>query len=339
MNRTLRRPMFRMGGSAEGITSGLSMPRQGYKDAKLVEVPEEKGAPISQDLIDAGIFRTGGPKKNSADVTKSNTTNANSESSNKQTVMDLINERRNIMDALAPRAERKDTSFNDFLINFGLDLLNRPKQGKGVSGFLSTAAASAQAPFAAYQQAQQIEDAYKDKQTTEDRNMISEILNNMDEDDLSAMMKKVEAGVAAGYYKDKNEGIIRQLQKEEYGVMDMPGEEQNARIKELERMIIRDQEVPAGMVNSVAQHIYKIETGGYPEDIQKDLNKTKTYIKPNHVAGVKKDEAGDVVEIILDANFSSTYQPNQIYYDAQTGNLFKNIGKQGEAPRFIKVEY
>ena len=52
MNRTLRRPMFRMGGSAEGITSGLSMPRQGYKDAKLVEVPEEKGAPISQDLID-----------------------------------------------------------------------------------------------------------------------------------------------------------------------------------------------------------------------------------------------------------------------------------------------
>ena len=28
MNRTLRRPMFRMGGAAEGITSGLS--RQGY---------------------------------------------------------------------------------------------------------------------------------------------------------------------------------------------------------------------------------------------------------------------------------------------------------------------
>ncbi len=230
MNRTLRRPMFRMGGSAEGITSGLSMPRQGYKDAKLVEVPEEKGAPISQDLIDAGIFRTGGPKKNSADVTKSNTTNANSESSNKQTVMDLINERRNIMDALAPRAERKDTSFNDFLINFGLDLLSRQKQGKGVSGFLSTAAASAQAPFAAYQQAQQIEDAYKDKQTTEDRNMISEILNNMDEDDLSAMMKKVKAGVLAGYYKNDKEGIIRQLQKEEYGVMDMTGEEQNARV-------------------------------------------------------------------------------------------------------------
>ena len=29
MNRTLRRPMFRIGGTAEGITSGLQ-PRQGY---------------------------------------------------------------------------------------------------------------------------------------------------------------------------------------------------------------------------------------------------------------------------------------------------------------------
>ena len=33
MNRTLRRPMFRMGGTAEGITSGLA-PRQGYKGTK-----------------------------------------------------------------------------------------------------------------------------------------------------------------------------------------------------------------------------------------------------------------------------------------------------------------
>ena len=38
MHRTLRRPMFRIGGSAEGITSGLQ-PRQGYATNKdnLVE--------------------------------------------------------------------------------------------------------------------------------------------------------------------------------------------------------------------------------------------------------------------------------------------------------------
>ena len=38
MNRTLRRPMFRMGGSTgEGITSGLQAPRQNYEGGKTVE--------------------------------------------------------------------------------------------------------------------------------------------------------------------------------------------------------------------------------------------------------------------------------------------------------------
>ena len=36
MNRTLRRPMFRMGGAAEGITSGLDKPRQQYSNGDRV---------------------------------------------------------------------------------------------------------------------------------------------------------------------------------------------------------------------------------------------------------------------------------------------------------------
>ena len=35
MNRILRRPMFRMGGKAEGITSGLDKPRQQYNTAGI----------------------------------------------------------------------------------------------------------------------------------------------------------------------------------------------------------------------------------------------------------------------------------------------------------------
>ena len=135
--------------------------------------------------------------------------------------------------------------------------------------------------------------------------------------------KMLPDGVAAGYYKDEAEGIKRQLQKEEYGVQDMPGEAEAARIRELELMISRDQEVPAGMIKSVAEHIYKIETDAYPETVRGDLNKTKTYIKPNHIAGVKRDDNGDVVEIVLDSAYDKTYSPNQIYFDAQTGELFK----------------
>ena len=42
MNRTLRRPMFRMGGAAEGITSGLDKPRQQYNLAGRVLPTQEE---------------------------------------------------------------------------------------------------------------------------------------------------------------------------------------------------------------------------------------------------------------------------------------------------------
>ena len=281
MNRTLRRPMFRMGGSAEGITSGLA-PRQRYDNGNIVE---------------------------------------------------QIQQKKSIIDALAPRTPRKDTSMRDFLINFGLDIASRPASGS----IFSTAAASAREPFAKFQQAKQMEDAYSMKETDEDRALITSLIKGMDDDQLSSMMKKVKEGVDAGYYKDEKEGIIRQLQKEEFGVQKMEGEEKALRIKDLEKLISRDQEVPAGMIKAVAEHIYKIETNAYPEDIQKDLNRTKTYIKPNHIAGTKRDDEGDVIELVLDANYARTYSPGQIYFEPQTGELIKYVSKEGDAPRFVKV--
>ena len=55
MNRVLRRPMFRMGGSAEGITSGLA-PRQGYKDpaGSVQPIPRTRTG-MSDFLINFGL--------------------------------------------------------------------------------------------------------------------------------------------------------------------------------------------------------------------------------------------------------------------------------------------
>ena len=270
MNRTLRRPMFRMGGTAEGITSGLQ-PRQGY----------------------AGTGNTSDQR-------------------------------------VSPFSSR---NFNDFLIGMGLDLVSRPASGN----IFQQVATSAKGPFEKFQQAKQIEDAYGMKETDEDRALVADLIKGMDDDKLSALMKDVKAGVESGLFADEKEGINQLLKKKIYGVQDMPGEAENERIRQLELMISRDQEVPTGMIKSVAQHIYKIETDAYPEDIQKDLNKTKTYIKPSHVAGTKKDNDGNVIEIVLDANYARTYSPGQIYYEPQTGELFKNVSKAGDAPRFVKV--
>ena len=287
MHRTLRRPMFRMGGSTEGITSGLA-PRQGYANQSLVQ---------------------------------------------------QIQDKKSVIEALAPRAPRTDRSMSNFLIDFGLDIASRPASGS----IFSTAAASAKEPFARFQQAKQRETAYGMSETSEDRAFITEMIKGMDEDKLSAMMKEVNAGVKSGYYKNVNDGIIRQLQKDEFGVQDMPGEAENARILEIEAKLSRSsaEDVPTIILRSVAQHIYKMETGGYPEEIQADLNNTKGFIKPIHIASYKKNADGEINEIIVKAVYAGSYNINDkpIYFDPGTGDLFKNVGKEGEAPRFIKVEY
>jgi len=293
MNRTLRRPMFRMGGTAEGITSGLA-PRQGYA--------HEPGHVKQSDT-------------------------------SKTSIMDKLNFQKSMVETLAPRQPRQDRSMSNFLIDFGLDIASRSPSGS----IFSTAAEAAKNPFAKFQQAKQMEQAYGMSETSEDRALIASLIKGMDEDKLSALMKDVKAGVEAGEFANEAEGIKLLLQKKIYGVLDMPGEAENARIRELEVMIARDQEVPTGMVKAVATHIYKMETNAYPEDIQKDLNRTKTYIKPNHIKGVNKDADGDTIEIVIDSNYDKTYTFGQIYFDAQTGDLFKRTSKAGEAIIFTKV--
>ena len=284
MNRVLRRPMFRTGGSAEGITSGLA-PRQGYKDANLVE---------------------------------------------------QIQTKKNIIEALAPRQPRQDRSMSNFLIDFGLDIASRPPSG----GIFATAAAAAKDPFANFQKAKQIEQAYGAQETEADRALIADMIKGMNDDQLSALMKDVKAGVEAGEFATEAEGIKLLLRKKIYGVLPMEGEAENARIRELELMISRDQEVPAGMVKAVAQHIYKIETNAYPEDVQKDLNRTRTFIKPLHIASRKLDDDGEISEIGINADFKTFYMKNQIYFDAQSGNLFKNVTEDpNKAPLFVRVDF
>ena len=109
ISRTLKRPMFRMGGSAnEGITSGLNAPRQNYSTAGQV-LPY-----------------------NMADLVKQSQTQA----------MDPA-----VRAAYQPYFEKpQGEGLSRFLINFGLNLASTPPVGKGFSGLISTAAGAAKQP-------------------------------------------------------------------------------------------------------------------------------------------------------------------------------------------------
>ena len=281
MNRTLRRPMFRMGGAAEGITSGLS--RQGYDTGNIVE---------------------------------------------------KIQTQKSIIDALAPRQPRTDRSMSNFLIDFGLDIASRPPSGS----IFSTAASAAKEPFSRFQESKRMQEAYGMQETSEDRALIADMIKGMDEDKLSALMKDVKAGVEAGEFPDEATGIKLLLQKKIYGVLDMPGEADTRRISELEDWITKEDPKSFGYARKIAEHTHKMQTDGYPDEIQRELNQSKIYIKPRHWAGSKTDENGDVSEIIINANFKTTY-PRGIYFEPQSGNLFKLVSKEGEAPLFVRIDF
>ena len=286
MNRTLRRPMFRIGGTAEGLTSGLA-PRQGYKDP-------------------AGM-------------------------------VEQLQTQKSILDALAPRQPRQDRSMSNFLIDFGLDIASRPPSGS----IFSTAAAAAKNPFAKFQQAKQMEQAYGMSETSEDRALIASLIKGMDEDELSAMMKRVKEGVKAGYYKDDNDGIIRELRVREQGVQDAPGEADLKRIDFLEDWVVKEDPKTIGYARKVAEHLHKKQTGGYPEEITNELVEYPNHIKPRHWSKVVKpkvNEDGEIISFVIDGNYSTTYKKG-MYFEPRTGNIFKLVSKQGEAPVFVRVEY
>ena len=115
MNNLYKRPMFRKGGSAEGgITSGLGRP--GYAENGAVEelTTEEK---ILQDAGDQGTMST----------------------------------RDRMLKAVGAQPNKQN--FNDFLINFGLNMASNAPSGN----IFQTAAAQAKDPYADFSKANQAE--------------------------------------------------------------------------------------------------------------------------------------------------------------------------------------
>ena len=112
MNRIMKRPMFRKGGSAgEGITSGLA-PRQGYQNAGDVK---------QNDLSKLNNIR---------DLTP-------------QQILELSKQMAFQAPPMAP-----DNSLRDFKIDFGLDLVSRSPGGN----IFQTAASAAKDPFARFKE-------------------------------------------------------------------------------------------------------------------------------------------------------------------------------------------
>ena len=127
MNRVLRRPMFRTGGSAEGITSGLDQTkltasRPAYNRGRVVRPGGYRG---DEDIV-LGRTKKSLPK---------------------------------YWEALQDIREPRKSRFPEFLTSMGLDLLTRPKSGN----IFQQVAASAKGPYSEWMGARADRGAREDK--------------------------------------------------------------------------------------------------------------------------------------------------------------------------------
>jgi len=289
-NRTLRRPMFRMGGSTgEGITSGLEAPRQNYKKAGDVE---------------------------------------------------KITQQRDLINQLAPRTQRTNTNFNDFLINFGLDLVSRPKSGN----ILSQIGASTQPAFTQFQKAQQLKEAYAQQGESDDRSLITELVKNLSDADMSRAQKLANDMVASGMVNSEGEKMTYAEALEEavgsivYGVKKEPGELRTEAIDTRAGVLIKQEPDNLGYdsamrIAEAAQDIFDGKIEGVTKD---DIDTDQLFIETETLNGMDLSEDGTLT-IPTDTEEKSIdfgdYIDGMVYYNYRDGKFYRKSGK-----RFIPIQ-
>ena len=185
MNRVLRRPMFRMGGSTEGITSGLDAP----------------------DINKRQPLNVGG----GADARYFISRAANMPSLKTDTPPDELESRYNrAMEFIKSKQTARSSDINDFLINLGLNLVSQPSTGN----IFADVGQSARAPYARFAERKSTARQEQDKLS---QALIGDIMDQMSTEkkadvlakadieaaEIAARAKIREAEIEAGTGQDK----------------------------------------------------------------------------------------------------------------------------------------
>jgi hypothetical protein len=214
MNRVLKRPMFRIGGSAgTGITSGLDQPRQNYRTAgSVAPMPRDALMERAGSLKDAAmsVFLEGAKKRGQfTDDTPSNNMQLTGDTAvgGGTSLEDAIAIARAKAGEMTPDDEITTGEFSSrFLIPFGLDLATRSPRG----GLLSTVAESAKGPL---KQLYKFSDTKKASATEKESDLFNTFLSAGLEDrraDKKAAAEKLKESeqLLTLYDKSKEENVI-----------------------------------------------------------------------------------------------------------------------------------
>ena len=193
-----------------------------------------------------------------------------------------------------------------------------------------TAATQAQRPFQQFQQAGA-------QERGQQRELISNLVQGLSDEDLSAMEEKIQL-----YMQTHPEASRQDAQQAVWDMMEYsksghvrPGEAIENRLEFYENYLMNQSTAPPPSgVRGVANHLYKMEKGTYPDEIKKDLAQGKVWFTDAQVTD-RAVQDGEIIKYKISEDYETIWQPyeGKIVYDHRTGNLFR---KQGNF--FVLVE-
>ena len=244
-----------------------------------------------------------------------------------QRVKKLDTETAFLQKAIGERPEIKPYPYkaSDFFMGLGANILAQP----GGQPILQTLGTAAKEPLNLMMKQNMAN-------TQSDRDLALAMWKNMDEDTKTRMMKDAQYLVDQGVFPNIQEA----LKSEIYSKQKSPQARKDARIKELESIIISKD--VGGSLTEVAQdiagHIYNIQTGVYDDVVDQngnklDFAKQKSYFKDGDVSRAGTKEDGTMIYELTE-NGKKKYEAyeGEVVFDYRTGRLFK---KQGN--NFIEV--
>ena len=260
------------------------------------------------------------------------------------TPMDTIRSQMEMLDQLAPAPK---TGLNDFLINFGLNMVGNEPTGN----IFQTAAKQAQEPFGQFQQSAAQEKMMDYKAQQGQRGLVADLVKGLDDDDLSSMEEKISLHMRThpgSTYEQSAKAVWDTMEYSKSGHV-RPEEGIEERLTFYETYLMNQvNKPPASAVRAVANHLYKMETGGYGEQLGEagvaDLSSkvwfSDTDIDQNATGGPAQIENGEIIKYKLSQNGINKWSPykGKIIFDYRSGKLFRVMGTFLEVIEDINVE-
>ena len=248
-----------------------------------------------------------------------------------QTGMERIQRDLAIIDQLSPR---RGSGLNDFMINFGLNMVGNPPSGN----IFQTAAKQAQKPFGQFQQARAQENLAQ-------RELIANMVQNMNEDDKYKLQVEAQHMFEAGAVNpftnkpfasptEALNALIKNKFMSKERVLTDEAKFQNTKDTFLSNILKQGDDHPFGDNNlaasSLADHEAKIYHNKYPKELIAKFDQEQTFIPIGVVdwAKVQPDGSYPLSEVIGQQAFSyGKIKPGKIYFNVADKSFFMFNGK------------